>query len=84
MPHNNGFGPAPAPAPAGGVSTAIDPESKTPVPSPCISVCVMQEGLCKGCLRTIDEIAHWGKGGDAYRRDVWARIREREERVVAP
>ena len=69
MSHNNGFDPATAAA---------------PVPSPCISVCLMQEGLCKGCLRTIDEIAHWGKGGEEYRRDVWTRIRQREEQVVLP
>ncbi|MDH5338586.1 MAG: DUF1289 domain-containing protein, partial [Rubrivivax sp.] len=33
-----------------------------PVPSPCINVCQMDEatGWCRGCLRTIDEIALWG------------------------
>lgn len=31
------------------------------VKSPCISVCEMDEpsGLCKGCLRTRQEIARW-------------------------
>ena len=30
----------------------------TPVPSPCISLCEIapDTGLCRGCLRTIDEI----------------------------
>jgi predicted Fe-S protein YdhL (DUF1289 family) len=31
------------------------------VPSPCVKVCVLDNttGLCRGCLRTIDEIAGW-------------------------
>jgi hypothetical protein len=46
------------------------------VPSPCISVCRMdaQGELCLGCLRTLDEIAAWGRMGDADKRDVWAQI----------
>ena len=31
------------------------------IASPCINVCQMQEGLCVGCLRTLDEIARWGQ-----------------------
>jgi predicted Fe-S protein YdhL (DUF1289 family) len=33
----------------------------TEVPSPCISICVIDEptGLCAGCYRTLDEIAGW-------------------------
>ena len=42
----------------------------TPVASPCISVCRMDErtGLCSGCLRTIDEIATWSVLDDDARR----------------
>ena len=31
------------------------------VPSPCVKVCAMDEarGLCRGCARTLDEIANW-------------------------
>lgn len=31
------------------------------VPSPCISICVMDEatGYCKGCWRTMEEISAW-------------------------
>ena len=47
------------------------------VPSPCISVCVMEGGLCKGCWRTLDEIAAWSGMGDADKRTVWARIAQR-------
>jgi uncharacterized protein len=49
------------------------------VPSPCSSVCQMHEtaGWCKGCLRTLDEIATWGALPDAGKREVWQRIRLR-------
>ena len=54
-------------------------ESATPVPSPCISVCRIDDatGLCVGCLRTLDEIAAWGMLDDDARRDVWRAIGER-------
>jgi predicted Fe-S protein YdhL (DUF1289 family) len=56
------------------------------LPSPCISVCRMEAatGLCKGCLRTLDEITIWSTLDDAGKRAVWARIEVRatqEERA---
>jgi predicted Fe-S protein YdhL (DUF1289 family) len=56
------------------------PELQTPVPSPCISLCEMAPvtGLCRGCLRTIDEIVAWGNASDAHKRAIWAEIRRRE------
>ena len=49
------------------------------VPSPCISVCRMDDrsGLCLGCFRTLDEIVQWGSSGDADKRVVWQRITQR-------
>jgi uncharacterized protein len=49
------------------------------LPSPCISVCTMElsSGLCRGCLRTLDEIASWSTMGDEDKRAVWARIEAR-------
>jgi len=55
----------------------FDPASdRGPVPSPCISICVMDEaiGLCSGCQRNIDEIIGWASAGDAWKREVWQRI----------
>ena len=55
------------------------------VPSPCVSVCRMDmdSGFCEGCLRTLDEIAAWGRMGDGEKREVWAmiacRIEEKSE-----
>ncbi len=49
------------------------------VPSPCISVCRMDDtsGLCLGCFRTLDEIIQWGRAGDAEKRLVWQLIAQR-------
>jgi predicted Fe-S protein YdhL (DUF1289 family) len=49
------------------------------VPSPCLSVCVMDEasGLCRGCWRTLDEIAAWSTLRDDDKRAVWGHIAQR-------
>lgn len=49
------------------------------VPSPCMSVCQMDEalGLCQGCLRTLDEIRAWGNANAAFKRQVWVAIETR-------
>lgn len=51
------------------------------VPSPCISVCRMDASgeLCLGCLRSLDEIAAWGRMGDEDKREVWVLITKRIE-----
>jgi hypothetical protein len=55
---------------------------QAPVPSPCISLCEMgPDGLCRGCLRTIDEIVAWSSSGDDYKRAVWREIKRREEHI---
>lgn len=48
-------------------------------PSPCLSVCCMSpdDGLCAGCLRTIDEIAAWGSMALSQRHEVWQAIARR-------
>jgi uncharacterized protein len=62
----------------------------TPIPSPCISVCRMDErsGWCEGCLRTIDEIAAWSTLSDGAKRSVWKQLGARrvqlEPRAAAP
>jgi len=49
------------------------------VPSPCVSVCVVhpKDGLCEGCLRTLDEVAAWGQMQSDQQRQVWQRIQVR-------
>jgi len=56
----------------------------SPVPSPCISVCRIDEasGLCIGCLRTLDEVAAWSTLDDAGKRAVWHAIAQRRGRIA--
>lgn len=52
-----------------------------PVSSPCVQVCTLgAEGLCEGCLRTVEEIAGWAGFDDDERRAVLARLAERRTR----
>ncbi len=50
------------------------------VPSPCISVCVMDPdgAFCLGCFRTLDEIAAWGMLDADAKRRVLALLPARE------
>lgn len=56
------------------------------VPSPCISVCRMDDArqYCVGCLRTLDELRAWGSADAATKRDIWQRIRTRCNSDHAP
>lgn len=49
--------------------------------SPCTGICRIEprNGLCEGCLRTIDEIIAWPTADDATRRAVLDRLPERAE-----
>jgi predicted Fe-S protein YdhL (DUF1289 family) len=51
------------------------------VPSPCVSICELNErsGSCKGCHRTLQEIAAWGRLADADKLVVWALIEARQQ-----
>lgn len=50
------------------------------VPSPCISVCEMDERTqsCKGCFRTLAEISQWSRMADAEKLLVWQQIEARQ------
>ena len=57
-------------------------ELQSPVPSPCINLCEMgPDGLCRGCMRTIDEIINWSSASDDYKRAVWIEIHRREQGI---
>ena len=55
------------------------------IESPCNKVCVMNEatGLCRGCHRTLDEIARWGTMSDAERQEVVEKLAGRANRSGA-
>lgn len=48
--------------------------------SPCVNVCVMdaQTGCCKGCWRTLEEIATWSQMSEAQRQQVWQQLPGRQ------
>jgi len=58
---------------------AIGQNDDEPVPSPCVSVCTMDDerGLCIGCLRTLDELGAWSTLDNAGKRAVWQLIEGR-------
>lgn len=54
----------------------------TPI-SPCLGICIMDPRTrqCRGCLRTVEEIAHWYEATSAEKRELLAVLAER--RAVA-
>jgi predicted Fe-S protein YdhL (DUF1289 family) len=42
--------------------------------SPCVSICKVEDNLCIGCGRTLDEIASWTTMTQAQRQEVLERI----------
>lgn len=49
------------------------------IESPCVRICVIhpEARLCTGCLRTIDEIAQWGRMRPEERRAIMAKLPDR-------
>ena len=43
-----------------------------PISTPCVGVCVLDaaSGLCRGCRRTLDEIARWMTLSEPERRAI--------------
>jgi uncharacterized protein len=62
------------------------PEFDTSVPSPCITVCQVDDatGCCIGCYRSIDEIREWPILSADEKRAVLARIAERKAAAGTP
>lgn len=54
------------------------------VSSPCIGICELAAdgGLCRGCLRSVDEIAAWSRLTPEARRSVLRRVAERRRRAA--
>ena len=52
--------------------------------SPCKKVCVIdaENRYCRGCQRTLDEIARWGEMSDAEREAVLAALPARASEVA--
>ena len=54
------------------------------VPSPCINVCQIDpaSGYCRGCRRTLDEIAHWSVLDEAEKKAIWQALMGRSQAVM--
>jgi uncharacterized protein len=59
---------------------SVDPGGGLTPASPCIGVCVLDPATqrCRGCLRTIDEIAIWSEASAAAKKAILARIAKRK------
>jgi len=54
------------------------------IESPCIKICRIDpaSGLCTGCLRSLEEIAGWGRLTEAARRAVMAELPARKALIA--
>ena len=57
----------------------MNQDVKTPVASPCINMCQMDDmtGLCRGCFRTLDEISGWSRATNDDKLDILAVVNRR-------
>lgn len=51
----------------------------TNIPSPCVDVCKMEDGLCTGCQRTVEEITEWGRATEERRLAIWEQVIKRRK-----
>lgn len=58
-------------------------QKHAPIVTPCVKVCAVDgaSGLCLGCLRTLTEIAEWGRLTPARRDEIMAELPDRVERL---
>ncbi|HWV54021.1 DUF1289 domain-containing protein [Pseudorhodoplanes sp.] len=56
------------------------------IETPCLKICVLEPGsqLCRGCGRTIAEIAGWGTLPASERRRIMALLPDRIAAMTAP
>jgi predicted Fe-S protein YdhL (DUF1289 family) len=67
------------------MSVRISGPREALVPSPCVSICVIDSvtGWCAGCYRTLDEIAGWIDFSVEERRTLLTALAERRTREGA-
>ena len=50
------------------------------VESPCIGICKLEKGVCKGCFRTAKEIENWFYANDELKLEILKESKERQQR----
>lgn len=59
--------------------------TEAPVASPCIGVCELgPTDICKGCGRSLREIADWSAATETRRREILACARQRMNKDPSP
>jgi predicted Fe-S protein YdhL (DUF1289 family) len=58
-------------------------DERSPV-SPCVGICLVDPATrqCRGCLRTVDEIARWYEASTAEKRELLAILAVRRARLT--
>ena len=74
----------PQPLAARAREALMDAPVHEPVASPCINVCQIDpaSGLCRGCWRTLDEIAHWSVLDEEEKQAIWRALPARSQTIV--
>ena len=59
--------------------TATDDQMQPSPVSPCLGICLMdpRTRMCRGCLRTVEEIAAWYNASNTEKRAILARLESR-------
>jgi predicted Fe-S protein YdhL (DUF1289 family) len=52
---------------------------KSPIESPCIAVCRMDNEVCVGCGRTVDEVVNWYDMNDDEKQAVLNRLEKESD-----
>ena len=65
--------------------TAADDDMQPSPVSPCLGICPMdpRTRMCRGCLRTVEEIAAWYNANNADKRAILARLEARRREAEA-
>lgn len=50
------------------------------VESPCIGICKLENGVCKGCFRTAKEIELWFRADDQLKLKILKESEKRQKR----
>jgi len=56
----------------------------TTIPSPCINWCDInpENGFCRGCYRTLAEIADWSDLSNPEKLEIWSKLKARKTQAV--